>query len=202
MVKRSQDFGLVTGIMAPIIQIQQHGFSLIREAGTVNFEYAQLHSRLDWIYKTGVDFISTVMGFSEFTHGNATRMLMYLNESTRYTSEKYQRKGFYVSVHISSNQMVDDFADPWTGKPPINYNFIAHHGDKRLGVFPHTVQIYALDDPSPTYGNHNFSHMLKFMFLQADKRETLWFPETAYWVNYDNNVPLFLPIYRTRLERQ
>ena len=46
---------------------------------------------------------------------------------------------------------------------------------------PHTVQMYSLDDPAPTYGNKNFSHMMKYMLLESDRRETLFYPETAYW---------------------
>jgi hypothetical protein len=57
-----------------------------------------------------------------------------------------------------------------------------------MGVFPQlkiyfnyfsTVQIYSLDDPAPTYGNKNFSQMLKYLFLEADRRESIYFPETG-----------------------
>jgi hypothetical protein len=198
MVKRAQQFGVVTGIVAPFLQMQQHNYILIREAGTIGFELAQMNKRIKWILGTGADFLAVAMGFSEFTSGNATRMLIYMNEATKLIHDEFQRKGIYVHVHISTNQKIPEFSDPLTGKPPMNYNFLAHYADKRLGVFPHTVQLYALDDPAPTYGNSNFSHILKFMMLEADKRETLWYPETNYWVNYDSNVPLFLPLYAER----
>jgi len=37
--------------------------------------------------------------------------------------------------------------------------------------------------------------MFDFMFKEAGNRVVMYYPETAYWVNYDNQVPLFLPIY-------
>jgi len=37
--------------------------------------------------------------------------------------------------------------------------------------------------------------MYDFMFQQAGKRLVMYYPETSYWVNYDNQVPLFLPVY-------
>lgn len=57
--------------------------------------------------------------------------------------------------------------------------------------------VYAFDDPAPTYGNENFTYMFDFMFKNAAKgvREVVYHPETAYWVNYDIDVPLFLPLY-------
>jgi hypothetical protein len=198
MVKRSQDFGVVTGLVTPFVFMQQHSFTLIREAGTLQFEFAQLHKRMRWVLETGSDFITIEMGFSEFTSGNATRMLLYFNEAVKFLYDNYSQKGIYTKVHISSNQLIDEFKDPLTGKPPMNYNFLPHYVDKRLGIFPHTVQLYALDDLAPTYGNANFSHMFKFMMFEADKRETLFYPETNYWVNYDSNVPLFLPLYADR----
>jgi len=34
------------------------------------------------------------------------------------------------------------------------------------------------------------------MMSQAGKgRDVLYYPETSYWVNYDIQVPLFLPVY-------
>jgi len=73
---------------------------------------------------------------------------------------------------------------------------LPHHALPELGVLPHTVQLYTFDDPAPTYGQTNFSSMFEFMFVEAQwKRFTLYFGETAYWVNYDVDVPLFLPIY-------
>lgn len=65
----------------------------------------------------------------------------------------------------------------------------------RLGVLPHTVQMYTFDDPAPTYGQTNFTNMFKFATVEAPLRYTLYHGETAYWVNYDIDMPLFLPYY-------
>ncbi len=49
-----------------------------------------------------------------------------------------------------------------------------------------------------SYGNSNFSYMFDFMFnesISSPTREVIFHGETAYWVNYDINVPLFLPVY-------
>lgn len=198
IIKRAQQFGIVSGIVAPFVFMQQHSYNLVREAGSEKFESQQIQKRLDWLFKTDCDFVTVEMGFSEFTHGNGTRMLFYLNEATKHVFNNYKRKGVYTKIHISANQFIDDYNDPETGKPPLNFNFLPYYADKRLGVFPHTVQLYSLDDEAPTYGNQNFTHLFKYMFLEADRRETIFYPETCYWVFYDMTVPLFLPLYADR----
>ena len=63
---------------------------------------------------------------------------------------------------------------------------------------PHTVQSYSLmDDLAPTYGNRNFSDLRDWTaFLLKENRSVVFYPETAYWVNFDISVPLFLaPLY-------
>jgi hypothetical protein len=44
---------------------------------------------------------------------------------------------------------------------------MTYYSDKRLGVYPHTVQFYGLDDYAPTYGNKNFTHILKYLLLEG-----------------------------------
>ena len=61
--------------------------------------------------------------------------------------------------------------------------------------------MYALDDPTAgAYGNQNFSYMEDYMVSEAKRgvRSVLFYGETAYWVNVDVDVPLFLPIYAQR----
>lgn len=55
--------------------------------------------------------------------------------------------------------------------------------------------MYTFDDPAPTYGRTNFTNMYDFAVVEAPERYTLYHGETAYWVNYDIDVPLFLPYY-------
>jgi hypothetical protein len=113
-----------------------------------------------------------------------------------YLDEQYGAPA-YIKVHISTGQTVENFTDPDTGDP-LNFNFLPHYADPRLGVMPHTVQHYALDDPAPTYGNDDFTHMREFLQEEAGAREVMWHPETAYWVSFDVDVPIFLPTYAER----
>jgi hypothetical protein len=150
MVNLGHEFGLAVGIVAPFVFMQQHSWMLIRKSGTIEFEIGQIKNHIDWLMKTDIDFITAEMGQSEFVPSDSKRMIRWFDESLKYLHAKYHRKGFYTKIHISSDQYAQEFNDPWTGKPPINFNFIPYYADKRLGVMPHTVQVYALDDPAPT----------------------------------------------------
>ncbi len=198
MVDLGHDWQMQIGIDAPMALEQQNGWRLIPKTGDSQSEEQQLRRNLDWLAATGVDFLSTEMGTSEFTHGGASHMLGWLNTATAHLADQHKLP-FYTKIHISSGQEVKDYRDPETGAP-LNVNFLPYYADPRLGIMPHTVQIYAIDDPAPTYGHQDFSAMHRFMRLNQGKRPMLWFPETAYWVNYDIHVPLFLPVYaRQRL---
>src|SRR5207248_791260 len=60
------------------------------------------------------------------------------------------------------------------------------------------VEMYGFDDPAPTYGNTDFGYMKDFLEKEIGTREVVWHPETAYWITYDIDVPLFLPAYAER----
>jgi hypothetical protein len=175
---------------------QQHAFRLIRQSGDLDAEIAELHQRVDYLMEARFDFLSTEIGSSEFTSPDDTRMLTWINELAAHLGSSYGT-GVHIKVHCSTGQEAPNYIDPKTGEP-INYNFLPHFAAPAVGVMPHTVQVYALDDPAPTYGNQDFGFMREFLRREAGAREVLWHPETAYWVSYDVDVPLFLPVYAHR----
>ncbi len=196
LVDKGHDFGLAVGIDVPIAFGQQHAFRLVRTRGTLAQELAELRTRMDLVMTAGFDFVGTEAGTSEFTAPEPQRMLEWMNELTRHVETTYG-KHVFIKVHASSGQTAAGFPDPVTGAP-INFNFLPHFADPRLGVLPHTVQHYGLTDLAPTYGNSDFDFIRKFLRQQVGRRPVVWYPETAYWVSFDVDVPLFLPIYAER----
>jgi hypothetical protein len=200
LVELGHAFGVAVGVDVPIALHQQHAWRMVTEFGDEAREIAQIEARVDRLYRSGgFDYLATENGTTEFTHPEDQRMLDWMNALARRSSEAHG-KPTYVKIHASTGQFAQGFPDPRTGQP-INFNFLPHFADPRLGVMPHTVQHYALDDPAPTYGNQNFTAIREFVALTAGSRETLWHPETAYWVSFDIDVPLFLPVYALRRVR-
>ena len=193
LVDMAHAWGLEVGIDAPIAFKQQHAWTMLRSFGN---EIAQIQKAVDWLNTAGFDFFEIEMGFSEFTHPSDHQMLEWMNEVARYSDERYG-KPTYVKVHCTQNQVAKNFVDPETGEA-LNFNFLPYYADSRLGVLPHTVQFYDLEGHAPTYDNENFQFMRRYMQLEAGRREVLYYPETAYWVSFDIDVPLFLPVYLDR----
>jgi len=73
--------------------------------------------------------------------------------------------------------------------------------DKERGVLIHTVMFYSLTDTlAPVYENQNLTHMFDLMQEEHKLRETWYYPESAYWVTFDNSIPmLLLPYLNARL---
>lgn len=189
--------GMPVGVDAPVSLAQQHAFRLLTDTGEIDDELAQIRASVDWLMEAGFDYLATESGTSEFTHPEPERMLAWMDELARHLDEEHGGSRAYMKIHCSTGLVAEGYSDPVTGED-INFNFLPHFADPRLGVQPHTVQHYALDDPAPTYGNTDFGYIWDFVRSEAGRREVVWHPETAYWVSFDVDVPLFLPVYADR----
>lgn len=68
--------------------------------------------------------------------------------------------------------------------------------DKKRGILVHTVMFYGLfDSVAPVYENKNFAHLAELLKKEQQSRETWYFPESAYWITFDNSVPMLLLPY-------
>lgn len=199
LTQLGHSYGLILIADVPVALKQQHAWYMVNTRDPWEAQVEEIHTRVDWLFEAGFDALATESGLSEFTHPSCQVMLNLLNEVATYGKNKYGRE-VAVKVHCSTGQKCPDFPDPRTGEP-INFNFLPTYADPALGVMPHTVQAYAVDDPTAgSYGNDNFTYMMDYMFYEAHQkaRSVVWHPETAYWVNVDVDVPLFLPIYGQR----
>ena len=197
LVERGQAFGLRIGMDVPIALQQQNAFRLMTDTSKdLEAEKASIRTSLDYVMGTGLDYLATENGSTEFTAPDAQRMLAWIDETATYLAQHYQASAL-IKVHCSAGQEAKGFTDPQTGEP-LNFNFLPHYAVKNMGVMPHSVQIYAIDDPAPTYDNKDFGYVRDFLHQEVGTREVVWYPETSYWVSYDVDVPLFLPVYAHR----
>ena len=195
-------YSLLIGADVPVGNKQQHGWYMVNVRLPIDQQKQQIRDRVDWIFQANFDFMTTESGLSEFTHPECDLMLDLINEFASYTNVTWGREAG-IKVHCSTGQKCSDFLDPRTGNP-INFNFLPTFAHPGLNVFPHTVQVYAFDDPTAgSYGNYNFEYVEDYLVYEAKqgKRAVLFYGETSYWVNVDIDVPLFLPIYGQRRQK-
>ena len=199
LTKLGQSYGLLVGADVPLGNIQQHAWSIVNPRLPLNQQIDQIHKRVDWVFEAGFDFMSTESGMSEFTHPDCSLMLDLLNAFAIYVNVTWGREAA-VKVHCSTKQSCSEYLDPRTNEP-INFNFLTYYAHSSLGVLPHTVQAYGLGDPiGGAYGNKNYKDIEEYMYFEASQnnRSVVFYPETAYWVSVDIDVPLFLPLYGQR----
>ncbi|WP_266219482.1 hypothetical protein [Paraliomyxa miuraensis] len=106
-----------------------------------------------------------------------------------------------INDHITGSQPSPHFDD--LGCPPgtnddgrIDYYDLAFHSDPRLGVSVHTVMFYPLEGPARVYAQESFAHKRCLMQeASARGRPLTWFPEGAWWLSFDNSIPVYLPLY-------
>jgi hypothetical protein len=205
----AKSWGADVGIVTPVRFIQQNGWTLLRtkrdhpEKPQVRQENInEILQNIDWILKCGFTSVGGELGEGEFTKTDPSATLDELNAIANRLGAQNPPVDYRVKIHISQDMDTNVYKDPQTGKN-LNFNYIPLFGDTKIGVMPHTVQMYALNDPAPTYDTKDFSDMFRFLKMASSgagrgKREVLYYPETSYWVSYDVDVPLFLPVYPYR----
>lgn len=80
---------------------------------------------------------------------------------------------------------------------PLLYYFLVKFADPRIVSLVHTVMYFNLVDPAAgAYLHDDFGEHRAFLLAQLKAgRKTGYYPESAYWVCFDNSVPLYLPVY-------
>ncbi len=184
----AKSLGMSRGVALGIIFSQQRSFKLLsmkRVLAHLSTQGSILRNLQDLKNEVDIDFINLECGSSEFTSVNYEKNLAWINLITS-EAKKVGIKVF-TKVHVSTNQKDKKYG---------NFNFLPQYASDDLGLLPHSVMFYSLYDKNvPMYGNKDFSHILKFMLEQKDKKETWYYPETSYWVYMDIDVPLLLTDY-------
>ncbi len=184
----AKDMGVHAGVTFGVAMQQQNSFKLVSLMGTffdAKSERQIKRNLTELLEEVDMSFLSAEAGTSEFTNTNYERSLGWYKLLGEITHEHGVQ--MLAKVHISSNQHHPEYG---------NYNFLSQYCDEKVGVLPHTVFYYALEDElAPMYGNENFAHMKDFMLQEKDKRMTWFYPETSYYISMDIDVPLMLTEY-------
>lgn len=187
LADRAHARGIRIGIVAPLAFRQQNSFYLVDLADSDTPATDQIRAHVDRLMAVDWDMVGSEMGASEFFSVSDTEQVAQMSFLAAYLDEVYG-VGAATKVHCTINQTAPSYGN-------INFNYIAKFTDPRMGVMPHTVQWYDLYRNAPTYDRQNMHDMREFLLGEIGKRPVYYYPETAYWVTFDNDVPLFLPQY-------
>ncbi len=184
----AHDRGILCGLDLSIHMIQQKSYQLAQFApGDFRPYETQIRSRIRRLMHADWDFINLEFALAEFVGGLE-------NLRNRLRDAVIAEMAHYPQTKLIGRQHVvkpEDEVGGSHGKQSLNVP-----SDPRMGILVHTVMCYALTDShAPVYELQNFSHLLQMLEEQNALRETWFYPESAYWVTFDNSIPLLLLPY-------
>jgi hypothetical protein len=186
---RGVDVGLVIQIFG--MSSLQHAWILIEEeppadpAPVVRERLSTLLPALD------LDVLS--LDFGEFFAADPAAFVSVVQ--TVYDVSQELSPGLEVNAKIHVGNY-DDTRIEWMGRQ-ILYYFLADETGRPIVPWVHTVMYYTLfEDAGLAYLHEEFDEHRDFLFEKLAAGERVgYFPESAYWVAFDNSVPTYMPIY-------
>lgn len=166
----------------------QNAFDLVDDAN--GDRETQITSRIGLVLND-LDFDVLEMSFGEFFEEEPQDFIDSINQA--YDSIQQVSPGIEMTARL---HVGDDLQVTYDDQEMIYY-FLAAYANPEITPWVHTVMYYNLFEPSNgAYHHEDFSEHRTFLFdrLQAGL-PVAYFPESAYWVAFDNSVPVYLPMY-------
>ncbi len=123
---------------------------------------------------------------TEFTEIDDQQAVKVMTLIANHITENYPGVRLMTTNHGTYGEPTDYYG--------VRYYDLPKFAPEALGVKCHTLMFYDMFRPAPMYGNESFNFMYDFMASEYQKREIWHFPESAWWLTFDNAVPLYLPI--------
>ena len=183
-------YGIKLGPFLSFSDQQQNCFKLLDETalddeGNPLAEGTQIAAGIDRLMAAGFDLLGIQIGSSEFTKPGDDIVVERLNSLVAHLRDNHPTVEPFAWVHITCSLETD------------NGGYFYHlplKADLDLGAFVHTTMFYSADHPAPVYDCADFTHQQEFMTKADGLRKQVFFPESAWWLGFDNNLPLALPI--------
>ena len=190
VIDEAHGLGIKVGMVTSFVDEQQNNFKIITPErvdgnGDILADEEQIEQVLTQLHGLGFDFFSFQIGSSEFTKPEDARVLTWLNTSAEVARGLDPKPELFTWIHTTCSLEADD---------GDYFYHLPGQSDADIGTWVHTVMFHTLEHPAPVYDCENFHQQRDFMNSQLGKRRQVYFPETAWWLGFDNNMPLALPL--------
>ncbi|MGO9612570.1 MAG: hypothetical protein ACLPX5_06010 [Dissulfurispiraceae bacterium] len=176
IVRYAHSRGVLAGLEISLSRIQQAAFQAAKLLSLQSSLGDQEERSLSWLFQADWDFVTVDFTVGEYLP-DLGGLMPGLREKMLAGIARRGAKPFYATHVIEGAN--------WYSEPST-----------KAGVLIHTVMCYsAAEATAPVYGNKNQRHMLDLALREAPNREAWYWPESAYWVSFDNSVPLLLLLY-------
>lgn len=193
IVAEGHRHGIQIGMFIGFADKQQNAFQLVRNlhldrdpAERIPLQQAQVTEGLNALLDFGFDFLGFQFGTTEMTSLSDAETLGWFQAAAAWKRQHAPDMTLWAWIHTPLHLKAEDGQTPFFHLPS--------RADPDVGLFVHTTMFYDLEHPAPVYNNANFHHHQDLIAATGDARPMVYFPETAWWLGFDNNLPLFLPI--------
>lgn len=183
IVAYARERGLTVGVDLSLRMQQQRAFQLLPRYTFSKRRY--MRKKLEALAAIGVERLNVELTSAEFVGKDWGRWI-----------DTLLRVAKPLGLQLTTRQHVP---------PPEGYavgQFSASTLPPEFTLCVHSVMCYGLRDTfTPVYRCTDFSHLQKSIETERKYRAVWYYPETAYWVSFDNSVPVWLLSYlRSRWE--
>lgn len=167
----------------------QRALVLVPEEGTD--ASAQIATRLTLL--EGLPYDSFNLAFGEFFGAEPDRFVTTVEAAYDGIHARWPDAEVTATVHVG------DFPDTrvtYLGQEQLYY-FLVRYAERPIVPWLHTVMYYTLFEPAGGAYNHEdfFEHRDYLLEEMRAGRPAGYHPETAYWIAFDNSLPMYLPLY-------
>jgi hypothetical protein len=185
--------GLSVGIGVELFRASdlQNGFNLVDTDPTmVGDPTAEIDARLGLLSGLGFDVVD--VSFGEFT---AIDPSGFVNALDVASAEIQRLLGARVSATIHVGGLPSQQVS-YMGQM-LQYYFLVKFADPSIDPWIHTVMYFDLfESTAGAYDVPDFFDHRDYVFDRLRAGQSVaYYPETAYWVSFDDSVPSYLPLY-------
>jgi hypothetical protein len=194
IVSYAHQRGVMTGIEISLAMLQQQAFQSIKLLRPYPSYRGQIDRTLSWLFQAKWDFVTVEPTMGEYLPNLARSLPQTMDYLLGEVAGRYHAKPF-VATHVimekrerkSGNAYLLPVGELMEEDAPFT---------TKAGMLLHSVMCYSVSEPkAPVYGNVNQRFVLERGKRECNRREVWYWPESAYWVAFDNSVPLFLLTY-------
>ncbi|MEC7947422.1 MAG: hypothetical protein VX265_07610 [Myxococcota bacterium] len=193
VVDMAHQHGLTTGMGIQLFGASnlQNAFDLVDGAPEPGAMRAMMEDRLSLVTGVGLDELN--LSFGEFFTADPDEFVAAVDRSYEIARAQDPDLSMSTVVHVGDGE---DQKVTYQGEEMIYY-FLAQYADPEIKPWVHTTMYYNLfEDAGGAYHHDEFdAHRELLLQRIRDDQPVGYFPETAYWVAFDDSVPMYLPTY-------
>ena len=193
IVEEGHRHGVLVGLVTSFADKQQNAYRLVEDLGEslpleerLPHQADQVRAGMARLAAIGFDLLGFQFGTTEMTAISDAETLGWFEAAAAWQREHAPTLEVYAWVHTPKHLMAEDGETPFFHLPL--------QAPPEIGLYIHTTMFYDLEHPAPVYGNEDFRHHHVAFTEGVGQRAVVYFPETAWWLGFDNSLPLFLPV--------